>query len=56
MLKKLRIKITNKKEILALIFLLIITATSTTYYNYEKNKIINNYNNLINNIYLKKNY
>ena len=54
MLKKFRIKISNKNEILALIFLLITTAIFTNYYNYEQKKIKNNYNNLINNIYLKK--
>ena len=54
MFKKFRIKISNKNEILALIFLIIITAIFTNYYNYEQKKIKNNYNNLINNIYLKK--
>ena len=54
MLKKFRLKISNKNEILALIFLLITTAIFTNYYNYEQKKIKNNYNNLINNIYLKK--
>ena len=54
MFKKFRIKISNKNEIFALIFLLITTAIFTNYYNYEQKKIKNNYNNLINNIYLKK--
>ena len=47
-------KIKIKKEILPLIFLLIITVTFTTYYNYTQKKIKNNFNDLINNIYLKK--
>ena len=34
--------------------MLIITATITTYYNYDQKKTRNNFNNLINNIYLKK--
>ena len=54
MLKKLKLKIFDKKEIFILITLLIITATITTYYNYDQNKTRKNFNNLINNIYLKK--
>ena len=54
MLKKLKHKISDKKEIFILIILLIITATITTYYNYDQKKTRNNFNNLINNIYLKK--
>ena len=54
MLKKLKHKISDKKEIFILIILLIITATITTYYNYDQKKTRKNFNNLINNIYLKK--
>ena len=54
MLKKFKLKISDKKEIFILIVLLIITATITTYYNYDQKKTRNNFNNLINNIYLKK--
>jgi murein DD-endopeptidase MepM/ murein hydrolase activator NlpD len=54
MLKKLKVKIIDKKEIFILIILLIITATITTYYNYDQKKTRKNFNNLINNIYLKK--
>mgnify|MGYP001490404396 CR=1 FL=1 len=54
MLKNLKLKISDKKEIFILIVLLIITATITTYYNYDQKKTRNNFNNLINNIYLKK--
>tara|TARA_B100000900_G_scaffold127368_1_gene107582 strand:+ start:163 stop:1452 length:1290 start_codon:yes stop_codon:yes gene_type:complete len=54
MLKKLKHKISDKKEIFILIILLIVTATITTYYNYDQKKTRKNFNNLINNIYLKK--
>ncbi len=54
MLNKLQIKIKNKKEILALILLIFITVTFTTFYNIQQKKIEKNFNNLINNIYLKK--
>ena len=54
MFKKLKFKIDNKKEISILIIMLMITGLFTSYYNYEQKKILNNYNNLINNIYLKK--
>ena len=54
MLNKIRIKIKNKNEILALIFLIIATVCFTTYYNYSQKKIQNNFSEIINNIYLKK--
>jgi len=54
MFKKSRIKISNKKEFLTLTFLLIITAIFTISFNYTQKKIIENYNNLINNVYFKK--
>ena len=54
MFKKLKNKISDKKEIFILITLLVITAIITTYYNYDQTKTRNNFNNLINNIYLKK--
>ena len=41
-------------EILFLFFLVIITITSTTFYNNSKRKIDNNYKETINNIYFKK--
>ena len=56
MLKKFSIKIKNKKEIFAFIFLLVLTASMTTYYNYTQKKIRDNYSEFINNIYFKKNY
>ncbi len=54
MFRKFKINIKNKNEIIALFFLIILTASFTSYYNYTKNKIINNYNDTINNIYFKK--
>ena len=54
MLKKFSIKIKNKKEIFAFIFLLVLTASMTTYYNYTQKKIRDNYSEFINNIYFKK--
>ena len=49
-----KIKIKNKNEIIALIFLLIFSVTATSYYNFTQKKIKNNYNEIINNIYFKK--
>ena len=54
MFRKFKINIKNKNEIIALFFLIILTASFTSYYNYTKNKITNNYNDTINNIYFKK--
>ena len=54
MFNKLKNKFKNKKEILALGSLIILTVFFTTYYNYTKNKINNNYNEIINNIFFKK--
>jgi len=53
-INKFKMKIKKNAEILALSLLLIVTIVFTTYYNYNKRKIINNYKNTINNIYLKK--
>ena len=54
MLKNFKFKIKNKNEIIALAFLIILTVTFTTYYNFTKKKIENSYNEIINNIYFKK--
>ena len=54
MFAKIKIKIKNKNEILALAFLIILTVIFTSYYNFTKTKIKNNYNEIINNIYFKK--
>jgi murein DD-endopeptidase MepM/ murein hydrolase activator NlpD len=51
---KIKIKIKNKNEIIALSFLILITVLFTSYYNYTKKKIDNNYKEIINNVYLKK--
>ena len=54
MLLKLKIKFIKNIEIIILSFLIFITIIFTTYYNYSKNKILTNYKNTINNVYLKK--
>ena len=54
MLSKFKIKVKNKNEILALVSLIILTASFTSYYNYTKKQIKNNYNEIINNVYFKK--
>ena len=56
MLNKIKSKLKKNVEILALGFLFFITVISTTYYNYNKKIIYNNYKNTLNNIYLKKTY
>ena len=54
MFSKIKFKIKNKGEILALFFLITLTIFLTSYYNFSKKKIRNNYNEIINNIYFKK--
>ena len=54
MINKFKIKLKNKNEIIALVVLILITVFFTAYYNYTKNKILNNYKSIINNIYFKK--
>ena len=54
MLNIFKTKLKKNTEIVALVLLLIITIISTTYFNYSKKKINNNFKNTINNIYLKK--
>jgi murein DD-endopeptidase MepM/ murein hydrolase activator NlpD len=51
---KFQAKIKKNTEIFALALLISVSVISTTYYNYSKKKIFNNYKNTINNIYLKK--
>ena len=41
-------------EIFGLVILIIITAISTSYFNYKKNTNNNTYNNFIDNVYFKK--
>ena len=54
MLNRLKSKLKKNTELIALGFLIFITIISTTYYNYNKKKVYNNYKNILNNIYLKK--
>ena len=54
MLNKIKKKFKNNTEIIALGLLLLTTILSTTYYNFNKQKIYNNYKNIINNVYFKK--
>ncbi len=54
MLLKLKTKLSKNIEIIILSFLIFITIVSTTYYNYSKNKILENYRDTVNNVYLKK--
>ncbi len=54
MINKIKIIIKKNTEIFALSILILITVISTNYYNYNKNKILKEYKNLINNVYLKK--
>ncbi len=54
MMKKIKIKINKNLEIFCLISVLLITVIFTSYYNYNKKIIINNYGDLLENVYLKK--
>ena len=54
MIKNLENKIKKNISIFGLILLTIITAASTTYFNYKKNINQENYKNLVDNIYFKK--
>ena len=54
MVKKIKTKIKKNLEIFSLILVLIITATFTSYYNYNKKKIINSYGDLLENVYFQK--
>ena len=54
MFKKLKFKLVKNFQVFSLIFLIIVTAISTTYFNYKKKVNFQIYNNLIENIYLKK--
>ena len=54
MLKKIKFKIGIKKEIISLILLIIVTAFSTAYYNFTKNRINNQYKEILGNVYFKK--
>ena len=56
MLKKIRLNIKKNLEIIALGLLILITITFTSYYNYNKKKVFNNYSNLLDNVYFKKSF
>ena len=54
MINILKNKIKKNAEIFALFILILVTIISTSYYNFNKKKIYNNYKTIINNVYLKK--
>ncbi len=54
MLKNIKNQLKKNFEIFSLILLILITAISTSYFNYKKNSKYQTYNNFIDNIYLKK--
>ncbi len=54
MLKNLNSKIKKNFEIFGLVFLIFITAISTSYFNYQKKISSNLYNNFVENIYFQK--
>ena len=56
MLKKIKLRLKKNLEIFALSLLIIITITFTSYYNYNKKNIFNNYSNLLDNVYFKKSF
>ena len=54
MLNKIKQQFKKNKEIVALAVLVLIAIISTSYFNFNKNKIHTNYKNILNNVYLKK--
>ena len=54
MIKKFKIRLKKNFEIYLLILIILTSSVSITYFNYNKNTNNQNYNNLFNNIYLKK--
>ena len=54
MIKFIKLKIKKNFEIFLLLTLILITAISTTFFNYQKKIQYDTYNNFIENIYLKK--
>jgi len=54
MIKNLKKILLKYKQILALFTLIAITVSSSSYYNYNKNLVSENYNNLFSNLYFKK--
>tara|TARA_B100000963_G_scaffold152049_1_gene132501 strand:+ start:244 stop:1536 length:1293 start_codon:yes stop_codon:yes gene_type:complete len=56
MLKKIKVRLKKNLEIFALGLLILITITFTSYYNYNKKNIFENYSNLLDNVYFKKSF
>ena len=54
MFNKIKSRIKKQTEIIALGLLILITMIFTSYYNFNKKKIYNNYKDIIENVYLKK--
>ena len=54
MLKIIKNKIIKNLEIFLLILMILITAVSTSYFNFKQSKNQKNYNNFMGNIYFKK--
>ena len=54
MLNRIKSRIKKQTEIIALGLLILITMIFTSYYNFNKKKIYNNYKDIIENVYLKK--
>ena len=54
MLNKIKQQFKKNTEIVALAVLVLIAIISTSYFNFNKNKIHSNYKNILNNVYLKK--
>jgi len=54
MLKKLKNKIGKNIQIVGLVFFILITVISTSYFNFKKNNDIQKYNDFVDNIYFKK--
>ena len=54
MINQIKKKINKNTELVALTIVILITVLSTTYYNNNKKKIINNYKDIINNVFFKK--
>ena len=54
MLKNLQNKIKKNIQIFSLLFLIVLTVVSTSYFNFIKNNHVKVYNNFIDNVYFKK--
>ena len=52
--RKLKLKLFKNKEIFGLVLLILITAVTTSYFNYKKKTQLEAYNNFFDNIYLRK--